>query len=171
MSDITNNELIDELRTLDSEFLLAILALANTELNHLKIQKIVYILSKLLNKQTDAVPYKYGAFSESLMEQLESKSQDFIKKENNKYKLTEKGLKAYNILAKRLSVENKELLMNFLETLSKMDDKDLLTLSYFLIPEMAEESEIKDEVEKRIKYYKNKAKIRKEGEEIIIDIQ
>ena len=60
---------------------LIILAIGDKGSNNTKIQKIVLILSKLLNIQTDSEPYYFGGYSETVAERLNSRSRrQFLQK-------------------------------------------------------------------------------------------
>lgn len=162
------------LNFLDNEDILLILTIGNAWLNRLQIQKVAFLLSKLLRIKIDVEPYKFGPFTESLLEKLEfPANRRFIKKYESKYGLTDEGKRVYFFLIDRLKAQGREDVVKILDMLRKMSDEDLLALTYYLFPEYAIESEIKKRVEKRIKTLRNVLKItvtRKKDDTIIIEI-
>lgn len=172
-NSIQNDELVDELRSLDEDQIISILTIGKKKLSHIKLQKMVFILSRLISRNTKAVPYKFGAFDEYLMEKIQSKDQDMIVSDNGKYALSQRGLKAYGLVRNSMEAKKPESVV-LADALRKMSDDDLLAVSYYLYPESADKSEIKDRVNKRIEILTNKKKILKiseENGEIIIGVE
>ncbi len=166
----------DELRGLDVVDLLIILSIGRGRLRHLQVQKIAAVLSRVLGfSGLDVEAYRYGVFSETVMEKLESgRLREFVVKRNGGYELTDKGLKVYMLLLERLKARGLKDLPVILEVLQKLSDKELLAIQYFLFPEYTVESEIKWQVDKLIKKYKKIGeaivKAKDTGEEKIVEI-
>ncbi|MEM3240829.1 MAG: hypothetical protein QXY31_11955, partial [Metallosphaera sp.] len=154
---------------------LIILAIGDKGNKSTKIQKIVLILSKLLNIQTDTEPYHFGGYSETVAERLNSRSRlQFFVKTDDKYKLTEKGEELYHKLLESLKAKNKEDVIKILNTLHKMSNEHLIALTYFLYPETTEKSTIKEDINKIIESLKERGKkrfkVERQGNEVTIEI-
>ena len=158
--------------SLDDLDCLIILAIGDKGNKSTKIHKIVLILSKLLNIQTDTEVYQ--GYSEAVAERLNSRSnaQIFVKIDN-KYKLTEEGKELYYELLERLRAKNSGDVVNVLNALHKMSNKNLLALMYFLYPEASEKSATDEDVNKVIESLKEKGKknfkVKREGNEVTIE--
>lgn len=150
-----------------------ILALGKKPSFELEVQKRAIILSKILGIELDFVPYKFGYYSEQITEKLNDERLGYlISRNDKKYKLTEMGQKAYDHLLEQLKAKNKEDVAQFLESLSKLNEDDLLALTYHLFPESMIESEIKERVKKRIETLKKESPFesRIEKDRIVIEI-
>ena len=157
--------------SLDDLDYLLILAIGDKGNRSTKIHKIVLVLSKLLNIQTDTEAYQ--GYSETVAERLNSRSElPFFVKVNRMYKLTEQGKELYYKLLEQLSTKNREDIVNVLDTLHKMSNENLIALTYFLYPETTEKSTIKaDKVTESLKEKgKRNFKVQREGNEVTIEI-
>jgi len=143
---------------------LIILAIGDKGNKSMKIQKIVLVLSKLLNIQTDTEAYYFGGYSEIVAERLNSRSKtQFFVKIDNKYKLTEQGKELYYKLLEQLRAKNREDVVKVLDTLHKMSNENLIALTYFLYPETTEKSTVE-------LFEKKGFKVEREGSEVTIEI-
>ncbi len=170
----TNNEdLLNELKTLDNDTVLTILSLGDSKLNHLKLQKMVFLLSMLSNLEPRAIAYKYGAFDEYLMEKIQDPCQDFIKRQGEEYMLTEKGKEIYFLIIEKMK-EKQPKIVSFSDIIRKVSDQDILAITYFLFPEYASNSEIYDSVKRDIELLrkrKSKFVVSKEDDDVIIALK
>jgi len=144
------------------------------EESHLHVQKRALLISRILGVDSEAEPYKYGLYSETITEKLQdARNEYFIGRQDNRYKLTPEGLYAYNILMDKLATKKSEDVPRFIELLHEMDEKDLLALTYHLFPESFEESEIKGDVLTAIEQYKKRGflKAKREGEKVVIEVK
>jgi Na+/phosphate symporter len=161
--------------SLDDLDYLIILAIGDKGNKSTKIQKIVLVLSKLLNIQTDTEAYYFGGYSETVAERLNSRSKtQFFVKIGDEYKLTEQGKELYYKLLEQLRAKNREDVVDVLNALHKMPDENLLALMFFLYPETIEEkSTINEDVNKIIESLKEKGKrnfkVEREGNEVTIE--
>ena len=148
--------------SLDDLDYLIILAIGDKGSESSKIHKIVLVLSKLLNIQTDTEAYQ--GYSEAVAERLHSRSKlPFFVKVNRMYKLTEQGKELYYKLLEQLSTKNREDVVKVLDTLHKMSNENLIALTYFLYPETTEKSTIKEKGKKNFK-------VQRKGNEVTIEI-
>ena len=157
--------------SLDDLDYLIILAIGNKGNKSTKIHKIVLVLSKLLNIETDIEAYQ--GYSETVAERLNSRSElPFFVKIDNKYKLTEQGKELYYKSLEQLRAKNREDVVKVLDTLHKMSNENLIALTYFLYPETTEKSTVKaDKVIESLKEKgKKNFKIEREGNEVTIEI-
>jgi len=156
--------------SLDDLDYLIILAIGDKGNKSTKIHKIVLVLSKLLNIQTDTEAYQ--GYSEAVAERLNSRSElPFFVKIDNKYKLTEQGKELYYKSLEQLRAKNREDVVKVLDTLHKMSNENLIALAYFLYPETTEKSTVKDKVIESLKEKgKKNFKIEREGNEVTIEI-
>ena len=140
--DKTNDdELMEEFKMLDNDTVLSILSIGDSRMSHLKLQKMVFLLARVGKLISKATPYKFGAFDEYLMEKLQSKGQDLISRQGAKYLLTEKGKEIYLITRDKVR-EKKPVVVEFSDVIRKMNENELLAVTYFLFPEYASNSEI-----------------------------
>ena len=154
---VNKKEVEEELRLCDSLDLVLLLAIGPTLSSHLQVQKRALLISRILGVDSEAEPYKYGLYSETITEKLQdARNEYFIERQDNRYKLTPEGLYAYNILLNKLATKKSEDVPRFIKLLHKMDEKDLLALTYHLFPESFKESEIKGEVLRAIKQYRKR---------------
>jgi len=161
------------LREMDDYTISIILAIGKGSLDHTKVQKLSYVASQLVGLETDAEAYNYGVFSETIMEQLQhGYLRDLIEKDTKSktYKLTETGKKLYDVLVEKIKRKLGNLAEHIcavLEVLRTRPDKEVLAFTYFLFPESAEKSKIKEEVDKTISslFERSKKIIRKLREE------
>lgn len=160
------------LEQLDEEDIAIILAIGDRKLNHLKVQKIALIVGKLLGFDISAVPYKYGSFSEDIMEKLQSpRNRDLFIKTSEGYSLSENARRLYQVLIKKLEEKGKKDIAEFIETIRDLDDDELLALTYWLFPEFTTKSEIKKRIEKKIaELRKNVMKISRSHEGISVEV-
>jgi len=161
--------------SLDDLDYLIILAIGDRGNKSTKIHKIVLVLSTLLKIQMDTEAYQFGGYSETVAERLNSRSKtQFFVKIDNKYKLTEQGKELYYKLLEQLRAKNREDVVKVLDTLHKMSNENLITLTYFLYPETTEKSTIKEDINKVIGSLKEKGKknfkVEREGNEVTIEI-
>jgi hypothetical protein len=156
--------------SLDDLDYLIILAIGDKGNKSTKIHKIVLVLSKLLNIQTDTEAYQ--GYSETVAERLNSRSElPFFVKVNRMYKLTEQGKELYYKSLEQLRAKNREDVVKVLDTLHKMSNENLIALAYFLYPETTEKSTVKDKVIESLKEKgKKNFKIEREGNEVTIEI-
>jgi len=156
--------------SLDDLDYLIILAIGDKGNKSTKIHKIVLVLSKLLNIETDIEAYQ--GYSETVAERLNSRSElPFFVKIDNKYKLTEQGKELYYKSLEQLRAKNREDVVKVLDTLHKMSNENLIALAYFLYPETTEKSTVKDKVIESLKEKgKKNFKIEREGNEVTIEI-
>jgi thiamine kinase-like enzyme len=152
--------------SLDDLDCLVILAIGDKGNKSTKIHKMVIILSKLLNIQMDTEAYQ--GYSETVAERLNSRSEtQFFVKIDNKYKLTEQGKELYYELLEQLRAKNRDDVVALLNALSRMSNKNLLALTYFLYPETTEKSTTEDDINKIIQSLKEKGKknfkVKREG--------
>jgi len=156
--------------SLDDLDYLIILAIGDKGNKSTKIHKIVLVLSKLLNIQTDTEAYQ--GYSETVAERLNSRSElPFFVKIDNKYKLTEQGKELYYKSLEQLRAKNREDVVKVLDTLHKMSNENLIALAYFLYPETTEKSTVKDKVIESLKEKgKKNFKVEREGNEVTIEI-
>jgi len=162
-----------DLKMLDNDSLLLVLSIGNTKVGHLKLQKMVFILSSSGNIETHAIPYKFGMFDENLMEKLQSKVQDLITKEGAKYLLTDKGKEIYNIVRKKVGYKE-PMVVSLSDVLRKMKEDELLAVAYYLFPEATVQSEITHKVSRTINMLINKKgpfSIEKKDGEVIIGVK
>lgn len=138
-----------ELKSADNEEIFSVLSIGQTQQSHLKLQKMVFILSKLFGDNSKAVAYKFGPFDEYLMEKIKSSDQPFIKSESGKFQLTELGELAFPLVREKIASRRPEL-VEFADTLRKMSDRDIIAVVYYLFPDFAAESEIKEDVSHEI---------------------
>ncbi len=160
---------------LDDLDYLIILAIGDKGNKSARIQKTVLILSKLLNLETDIEAHHFGGYSETVAERLNSRSRtQFFIKDGNEYKLTEQGKELYYKLLEQLKTKKMEDIVKILDALHRMSVKNLTALTYFLYPETAEKSTIKEDVNKVIESLKEKGKknfkIERKGNEVTIEI-
>jgi len=170
---IRKNEVIEELKLCDPLDKIILLSIGPKETSHLGVQKRALLISRILAVDSEAEPYKYGLYSETITEKLQNgRNEFFINRRNNKYLLTPEGLYAYQVLLERLKARDKKDIASFIETLHQIDEMDLLALAYHLFPESFKESEIKEIALRTIKRHKKKEFVRakKEGEKIIIKV-
>lgn len=162
-----------DLKMLDNDSLFSILSIGDSKVGHLKLQKMVYVLSSVGNTENHAIPYKFGMFDEILMEKLQAKGQDLITKEGAKYLLTDKGKDIYHIV--REEVESKKpRIVSLSDVLRKMNEDELLAVAYYLFPEATVESEITQDVSKTISILLNRKgifSIQKKDGEVIIGVE
>ena len=163
-----------ELKLCDPLDLVLLLAIGPKPASHLQVQKRALLISHVLEVDSEAEPYKYGLYSETITEKLQdARNGYFINRKNNRYVLTPEGLCAYVILMDKLAVKKGEDISRFIEMLHKMREKDLLAITYYLFPESFKESEIKENVIATIRQYRDKGflKARKEGEKIVLEVK
>ena len=171
---VNKKEVEEELRLRDSLDLVLLLAIGPTLSSHLQVQKRALLISLILGIDSEAEPYKYGLYSETVTEKLhDAKNEYFIERQDNRYKLTPEGLCAYNILMDKLAAKKREDVSRFIKLIHKMDEKDLLVLSYHLLPESFKESEIKGDVLTAIKQYRERGflKAKREKEKVVIEVK
>ncbi|MDG7000447.1 MAG: hypothetical protein JRN15_15225 [Nitrososphaerota archaeon] len=155
--DSLEDRLMDDLRLADNEELFSILSLGDARQSHLKLQKVVFILSKIHNNKSAAVAYKFGPFDEYLMEKIQSSDLPFISNESGKYQLTPYGKLAYPKVKQRIG-ETRPDLVDFADVLRSMSERDIKAVSYYLFPEFTQESEIREEVKHDIEKLLNSGK-------------
>jgi DNA-binding transcriptional ArsR family regulator len=168
---ISEEDVEKELELHDQLDLVLVLAIGPSPAPHLVVQKRAILLSKLLGVDSEAEPYHYGLYSETITEKLQSaKNATLFRKRDGKYELTPMGMRAYEIL-KRLVVKKGEDILHFIEILHRISDDELLALTYHLFPESFEESKIKEKVRAMIEQFKGKGiiKARREGEKIVLE--
>ncbi|MEN3035877.1 MAG: hypothetical protein ABC588_00745 [Candidatus Methanosuratincola petrocarbonis] len=175
MENKTNisDDVIEELRFLSKEDILLILSIGKTPSSNNRIEKTALLISDPLGIEIDAVPYKYGMFSETIYEKLHDESLwKFIRRQNGKSALTKEGQQAYDYLLEKLKANGKEEAIRLLEAINKLSDEDLVAISYHLFPESKLESEIKDRVERRIQELKKNSAVhaKVEDDRIVIEI-
>lgn len=162
-----------DLNMLDNDTLLLVLSIGDSKVGHLKLQKMVYILSRVGNTENHSIPYKFGMFDENLMEKLQAKGQDLITMEDAKYLLTEKGKDIYYIVREKVE-KKKPKVVSLSEVLRKMNEDELLAVAYYLFPEATVESEITHKVSKAIDmllHRRGPFSIEKKNGEVIIKIE
>ncbi|AKG91893.1 hypothetical protein GAH_00772 [Geoglobus ahangari] len=119
-----------------------------------RIQKLGLIINAIKEGKTPSShgPYFYGGFSDDIEESLNYLLESgMIKIENGEYALTEYGRKILEYLEKKLDDDYKklkEIVEDITPPLKKLNDRDLVTLTYLLFPELAKNSLIKEEIEK-----------------------
>jgi hypothetical protein len=162
-----------ELELHDRLDLVLILAIGPKPASHLEIQKRAILISSILHIDPEAEPYDYGLYSETITEKLQDAKNVvfFRRRKDNLYELTPLGRQAYEFLLDKLKVKEKDLPL-FIETIRKMDEKELLVLTYHLFPSSLEESKIKNEVLALIKQYTGKGfiKAKKEGGKLVMEV-
>jgi len=163
---------LELLEQLDEEDIAIILAIGDRKLNHLKVQKIALIVGKLLGFDISMVPYKYGGFSEDIMEKLQSpRNRDLFIRTPEGYSLSENARQIYQILVKKLEEKGRKDITEFIEVIRDLDDDELLALTYWLFPEFTTKSEIKKRVEKKIaELQKNIMKITRSRDGLILEV-
>ncbi len=163
---------------LDDEDYLIILSLGRDKISQTKIQKISYILSKLTNYRGNFTAHEYGNFSETIMEKIEAPiNRNIYNVYDNTYSLTPEGLEIYNAITQKLDndlghenfVENMELL----DILRKMSSEELEIITYYLFPEITENSKIKERINNLISLLKSKSKVKagREGNNVTLTIE
>ena len=173
-SRVNKEEVEEELKLRDSLDLVLLLAIGPKPSSHLQVQKRALLISRILGVDSEAEPYKYGLYSETITEKLQdARNEYFIDKKDNQYRLTPEGLYAYDILMNKLAIKKSEDIPRFIEILYEMNKKNLLALTYYLFPESFVESEIKEEVLTTIKQCKKRGllKAKREGERVIIEVK
>lgn len=140
---------------LDNDLILTILSIGDRNVGHLKLQKMVFLLLKASQLKSNATAYKFGAFDEYLMEKLQMKGQDLITRKGAKYLLTDKGKTIYLVVRDKVS-KKKPKIVEFSDIIQKMNEDELLGVTYFLYPEYAIESEITEKVGHTIELLKNR---------------
>ena len=169
-----SEDVIQELHLLSKEDLLLLLSIGKKPSSKTRIEKTALLLSNILGIELDIVPYKYGMFSETILETLnDERLMKFIKRKNNKTELTKEGQQAYDYLLEKLKAKNREDAIKLLEALHKLSDEDLLAITYHLFPESKLESEIKERVQRRIEELKKRSTAhgRAEGDRVVIEIE
>lgn len=162
-----------DLKMLDNDSLFSVLSIGNSKVGHLKLQKMVFILSSVGNTGNHAIPYKFGMFDENLMEKLQAKGQDLITKEGAKFLLTDKGKDIYHIVREKVE-SKKPRIVSLSDVLRKMNEDELLAVAYYLFPEATVESEITHEVSRTINMLINRKgpfSIQKKDGEVIIGVE
>lgn len=146
---IVASDVLEDLMLLDDLDIAVILALGPEKLNHLKIQKIAFLISKFLRLESDATPYAYGPFSETIMEKLVTGYlSDYIARDTKGYRLSERGLRVYEALVKILMEKGRENELKAIDALRKLPEDKLLLLIYHLFPDFAQESKIVENIER-----------------------
>jgi len=173
MVTVSEKDVKRELELHDPLDLVLVLAIGPKPASHLAVQKRAILISKILGVDPEAEPYYYGPYSETITEKLQdAKNATLFRRRSGKYELTPMGARAYELLMERLRVEKGEDVPRFIETLHRMNEDELLALTYHLFPESFEESKIKDEARAMISRFKAKGlvKARREGEKIVIEV-
>ncbi len=132
----------ETLKTLDNDQILSIMAIGEESISKLKLQKIIFLASKILKVDIsdNFEAYDYGMFDEALMEEVEDMPEIINKKKN--LSLTDFGIAIYN---KLLELLDKRIIELF-QILRSLDEDKLLEITYNLYPEYTENSKIKDKV-------------------------
>jgi len=170
---ISEEDVEKELELHDQLDLVLVLAIGPSPASHLAVQKRAILISKLLGVDLEVKPYRYGLYSETITEKLQSaKNATLFRKRDGKHELTPMGLRAYYEILKRLAAKKGEDTSRFIEILHRMGDDELLALTYHLFPESFEESEIKDKVRAVIEQLRGRGtiKARREGEKIVLEV-
>jgi uncharacterized protein YwgA len=174
MVTVSEEDVERELKLHDQLDLVLVLAIGSSPAPHLVVQKRAVLISKLLGVDSEAEPYYYGPYSETITEKLQDARNAtlFRRRGDGKYELTLMGVRAYELLMKRLAVEKGEDVPRFIETLHRMSEGELLALTYHLFPESFEESKIKGKVRVMIERFKGKGlvKAKREGEKIVLEV-
>ena len=123
----------------------------------------------------DIEAHHFGGYSETVAERLNSRSRmQFFAKDGDEYKLTEQGKELYYKLLEQLKTKKMEDVVKVLDALHKMSTENLTALTYFLYPETAEKSAIKEDINKVIETLKEKGKkefkIERKGNDVTIEI-
>jgi len=169
-----SEDVVEELRLLDKEDVLLLLSIGKRPSSNIRIEKTALLLSEILGIELDAIPYKYGMFSETIYEKLyDERLWKFIRRKNDKSELTKEGQQAYDYFLEKLKTKNREDAFQLLETLHRLSDEDLLAITYHLFPESKLESEIKERVQRRIEELKKSSTAhgRVEGDRVVIEIE
>lgn len=171
--DMREEDVFEDLMYLDDLDVAIILAIGRERMSHIKIQKIAFLVSKLLGLESDAVAYSFGPFSETVMEKLTTGYlSDYVAKEGRHYALKDRGLKLYEVLGKRLIEKGRENELKALETLRKLPEDKIVLLAYHLFPEYTGESKIIDRIERIKKEMKEKAfklvRVRRPQKDVVV---
>ena len=138
-----NDKYINEtLKNLTNDDILSIMAIGDESISKLKLQKIIFLASKILKVDIadDFVAYDYGMYNEALMEEVQDMPE--IINNGKKISLTEFGIAIYNKLREKL---NKKM-VDLFDILRSLNEDELLKIAYYLYPEFTTNSKIKDRV-------------------------
>lgn len=140
--DWDDEYLNDTLKNLDNDQILSIMAIGEESISRLKLQKIVFLSSRILkidiNDNFEA--YDYGMYNESLMEEVMDMPEIISK--DKKLSLTDFGLSVFKKLMEILD----QKIIDLFQSMRRLNETDLLKIAYHLYPELTVNSKIKGRV-------------------------
>lgn len=146
-----SGEDLADLKLLDDIDVSIILALGPRKMNNLKIQKLSFLVSKMLKLKTDAFPSPYGPFSETIFEKLTTGYlAGYVERKPKGYMLTDDGLKIYKALREKLVEKGKESELKALDVIRNLPEKEILVLIYQLFPDHVIGSEIAERLRNKM---------------------
>jgi len=154
--------------TLDDMDFLIFLTVGKEPCESPRVHRMVFLLSKILNMQTDFIVYKNGVYSETLAERLNSNSKmQLLTKSGKKFMLTDEGKEIYKEILEKLK-EDKDKddtqLVEILNELYKIPTEGLTKMINFLYFDGTFSD--KNDKEK----FNDRFKVERNGNDIIIDL-
>jgi len=142
---------IDDMMSVD-EMVLSFIS--RSSLKGTRLQKLSMLYSAITENETEVVhnAYYFGAYSDDVSESA-SKLIDYgmISKSGGQYSITEYGnnIVSYLLNNNKKFATNYESIGNLVDMLGNINDKDLVCLTYAFYPDLAENSVIKSDIERR----------------------
>ena len=150
-----------ELELHDPLDLVLVLAVGPKPSPHLTVQRRAVLISKLLGVDPEAEPSRCGPYSETITEKLQdARNATLFRRRDGKYELTPTGMRAYELLVEKLKARRGEGVSHFVEALHRINEKELLALTYHFSPELFEESEVKNKAREVVSRFKGKGLVK-----------
>jgi len=158
-SEMADKELIkDEMENLsDADKLVLSVLFASNKVKATRLQKVGLLVNAIVEGKVPSShdAYFYGGFSEEIEDSVTKLSDNrLLNPTSEGFVLTQYGKLIFNRMkaAKdKTGYERIEIAEAVIAALSRLKDSDVLDLTYYLFPELAANSLIRKEVEKRLK--------------------
>ena len=116
------------------------------------LQKEVFLIAKNIDKVNKEASFEadfFGPFSENLEEEVDDLVLDDLLLKNSKIRISSEGEKVVGHIKKIFTDEQLELIDDMKEFLNDLSEEELLAFIYFSYPEMARESLVRKNIEKK----------------------